>query len=389
VGGVAALSLLWMLPGRAPRDAGRSPAGTGSSPGGSHGARVDSWPTDDGFVASDSVFADSALGPVLAARGMVVYEADTSDAEAAPRFGFVYVEPVDSARMPDGSLLLDTAAFVPVRALLDPATRLDALGADGRRDLRIARRALADTILHSKVEVTASRRGAKFAAVSEGSGEGAAEHHTNAPTCQPRLTVPVWGGDRAAGGSPWVVGLRAGRGEPIALASWGAGVPPGDSARDAAEGSRLAALTSENTARAPDSAEFTVLAFDRFVADGREFAVVRAQREWIEPAEDGDASRESPQVEFLLVIAERSADDARARLVPVWRVSRVGTWDVTHDPQPTWRLGVLRLGPARRLTLVTERRQESMDGEVVGEFVVRMADGSWREAGRWWTADCW
>jgi hypothetical protein len=160
----------------------------------------------------------------------------------------------------------------------------------------------------------------------------------------------------------WTVAFQRGVARPIALRPIDS-LSSVDSARLAAQLTRLAALLPNDTARAFRGLPFVVTAASRFVLDGTAEAVVAeiARRVNVEA---------NPREEALLLIAERDAVGSDWRVVYSERAAGAELHVERATP-----LAVVALGASAVPTLVVERTGADW---VAYAFIQRYRDGAWR-----------
>jgi hypothetical protein len=160
----------------------------------------------------------------------------------------------------------------------------------------------------------------------------------------------------------WTVAFQRGVARPIALRPIDS-LPSADSARLAAQLTRLAALLPNDTARAFRGLPFVVTAAGRFALNGTSEGVVAeiVRRVNVEA---------NPREEALLLIAERDAAGSDWRLV---YSERAGGPEL-HVERAT-PLAVVALGASAAPTLVVERTGADW---VAYALIQRYRDGSWR-----------
>jgi hypothetical protein len=304
---------------------------------------------------------------------MLVYRASASRPPNPIAWRFAYVIPVARATKFNGALLLDTTAFPRVASLFDSATTFQGLGITGvPAGIRIGGQDVIQRALRYR---------------RQGYAEDAA--------CFPNLRVAVPRGPELVGDAPIMLGLRAGWADAVRTEPWSAGAGL-DSARSVEEGRRLARLASTDTIPDVARAPFTILSVEHAVADSVEVVLVQAERRAIVPGRSASTPAESvPYVEFMLVLAERAAGSSSSgstgAFAPVWVAALVSPSNVATDVSPTTRLALLRAGQPRRLTLVTETREQGKELKPMGQIVVRGDDAwtRWRVAGTWRESGCW
>lgn len=237
-------------------------------------------------------------------------------------------------------------AFVPLSALFDTTTVLDALGrAGGVTPLRFDPIPTADSLLRTQ---TSANGGANldFRLDVHGSLSG--------------HVVPSW-----------IVALAPGTAAPLALTPWGSK----GQERAIAEGRRLASFVSDDTVPALKNVPFRVVSYDRFDIDTTRYVVVHAVRE---------AKRHPGDVEIVgeLITLIGQALGNTDEFAPVWSSMEVSpTADMSLAPV----VAILRMGTARRPVLLLEVQggDDQCAGDRRGIFLALMDDGRWRDVGFW------
>ncbi len=161
----------------------------------------------------------------------------------------------------------------------------------------------------------------------------------------------------------WTVAFQRGVASPLVLRSIES-LPASDSARLAAQLTRLAALLPNDTSRAFRGLPFVIRAAQGFTPPGGRASVVAEiiRRVNVEA---------NPREETLLVIAERDSPGAEWRVVYSERASG----DEVHVERATPLVAVLLLSQSMP-TVVLERTGADW---VTWAFIQRAADGTWRE----------
>jgi hypothetical protein len=301
---------------------------------------------------------------------MLVYRASASTPPNPIAWRFAYVIPAARATKLNGALLLDTTAFPRVASLFDAATTFQGVGLSGvPAGIRIGGQ-------------DAIQRALRYR--RQGYEEDAA--------CFPTLRVAVPRGPELVGDAPVMLGLRGGWADAVRTEPWSAGAGL-DSARSVEEGRRLASLATPDTIPELARAPFTILSVEHATADSIEVVLVQAERRVVLRGQPAGAGTDSiPYVEYVLTLAERVLGrDTATPFVPMWAATLASPSNVATDVATTTRLALLRAGVPRRLTLVTETREQGKALKPMGQIVVRGDDAwsRWRVAGTWRECGCW
>ena len=233
--------------------------------------------------------------------------------------------------------------FVPMSALFDTLTSLDALDRAGTMSwIRLDPAPFADSLL-------------RFNADAMGG------------TGNLQLRFDVHGSLAGRVAPRWMVAVAPGTAEPIVLTPWGSK----GRARAIVEGRRLAELVSDDTVSSLKGIPFSVVSYDRFDVDGARLVIVRAIRE---------AKRRPGDSEVVTVIGQSLGDTDD--FAPIWSFS-----EVTPEVDFTFEsvVAALRMGTARRpVVLIEEQASEGMcNGDRRGYFLALMGDGRWHDVGFW------
>ena len=237
-------------------------------------------------------------------------------------------------------------AFVPMSAMFDTTTLLDAIDrAGGTSPLRIDPLSIADSLL-------------RFSASAPGSDKI-------------DLRFDVHGSLAGRVAPDWTVALALGAATPLPLTPWGGK----GKERASAEGKRLALLVSDDTVPVLRGVPFRLVSYDRFDIDAAHYVVVHAVREKTRHPGDVEAVGE---LVTLIGQSLGATDD----FAPVWSVSHVSpAADLTLAPI----VAALRMGSARRPVLLVETQagDENCTGDRRGYFLALMDDGRWHNVGFW------
>ena len=160
----------------------------------------------------------------------------------------------------------------------------------------------------------------------------------------------------------WTVAFQRGAAIPIALQLIES-LAPADSARLAAQLTRLAASLPNDTSRAFHGLPFTIRGAHRMAEDASESVVAEIVRRLNVEA--------NPREETLLLIAERDRPAGEWRVVYSERAS-----GSELDVQRATALAAVKLAPGGRPTLVIERTGADW---ITYAFIQRQPDGAWRE----------
>ena len=192
---------------------------------------------------------------------------------------------------------------------------------------------------------------------------------------RPQANCTEWPSARVqpvSGGAPpasWTVAFVKGRVQPVPLDSIEA-LPRPDSARLAADVTRLASALPNDTARAFRGIPFAVRRAYRFAVPGAEALAADVVRTLNQEA--------APLEQHTLLIAERDSADTQGRYRAVYHERRAGAEEAVES---TDVLAAVRFSQARRLALVLAREGAEASAYTLLE---RHAPGRWRV--RWTSA---
>ena len=292
--------------------------------------------------------ADSVYARRLDMLGMLRWndsEAEDDDSAPVPAPLFAYVSATDTAFARAAG-----ESFIRVRALLDTATRLGAVGIldDARYELHVDRRAPLDSIL---------RHGAPGDEVLDTVPVLSAE--------VPRTPAPAW--------------------DVAGIAGAVARVPVVDHAllrsRSAqlAEALRLLAAVASDTLEALRGVKFSAYEFVRLRDDSFTYVFARGER----GRSLGSTPGRAHSGQTLALGARQPASDSTAPFVPVWSEDYVFT-----GPHRFLTLeSALRVGADHRLVLVVRAvAADAPCGKARGVFLGPAAGGAWTRLGAWHVA---
>jgi hypothetical protein len=285
---------------------------------------------------------DSEFAQEIAGSGMLLARRDDSIAN----FYFVTLN--------DSSTSLSALGFLRAASLLDSATELEAYGDVARLPhLRVASPRALDSALHAR--------------------EGG---------CIVGVRVPLR--PELPRRSSSVVILTPGAAAAVLSSVWRTST---NSAADRAEALRLAEAvpldTNDVAVGVPRPSilfagiPLRLIAHYRFAIDAVEIMFVEARREIKRPpAADRNYELDIDEQRFL--IAERDLSDKSSRFRVAWYHYSADNPDQLATEIPE---AMLRLGPARVLTLLTDGHYREGAG---GLFVARVGPGQWRQVASWY-----